>query len=253
MNNKETFDGETRNDNPTLGLALIAQNERLHIPATIAQFYHCVDEIVVVDGGSKDDTVEWCERMGARVVHRPFNHDFSAQKNFAIEQLSTDWVYLHDPDERLEPPLLDILKILTSQAGQAFLMKADVIPGNSKPYDCFGIPRKNFIDGTQTEIYPDYQYRLFRNYCRFEGKVHEKITGFKLRTEIDYRRPAAARPQVKEELCLPTKNTDRGQEELAVNIYNLEQVARFNILHYKSNTKQEEQDERYRQIREGEL
>ena len=99
-------------DTVTLGLAMITQDESIHIPATIAQFYHVVDDIVVVDGGSKDDTVEWCERMGARVVHRPFDYDFSAQKNFAIEQLNTDWVYLHDPDERLEPPLLEILKLL---------------------------------------------------------------------------------------------------------------------------------------------
>jgi len=238
-------------DNPTLGLAMIVQNESIHIPPTLAQFYHYVDDIVVVDGGSEDDTVSWCERMGARVVHRPFDHDFSAQKNFAIEQLNTDWVYLHDPDERLEPPLLEILKILISQQGQVFLMRADVIPGNSEFHDCYGIPRRNFLDGVQTEIYPDYQYRLFKNYCRFEGKVHEKITGFKHRTEVDYTRPVAARPGGKKET--DTISTERGQIETKVDILDRAQVARFNILHYKSSTKQQEQDEMYRQIREREL
>jgi len=254
MDNEQTHQEEivAAPDNPTLGLAMIAQNESLHIPPTIAQFYHYVDDIVVVDGGSTDDTVSWCERMGARVVHRPFDHDFSAQKNFAIEQLNTDWVYLHDPDERLEPPLLEILKVLISQQGQVFLMRADVIPGSTDFHDCYGIPRRNFLDGVQTEVYPDYQYRLFKNYCRFEGKVHEKITGFKHRTEVDYKRPVAARPQVKETLNLSTKDTERGQEEAGVDIHNAQQVARFNILHYKSSTKQQEQDEMYRQIRERE-
>ncbi len=240
-------------DTVTLGLAMITQDESIHIPATIAQFYHVVDDIVVVDGGSKDDTVEWCERMGARVVHRPFDHDFSAQKNFAIEQLNTDWVYLHDPDERLEPPLLDILKLLISKSGQVFLMRADIIPGRSDFYDCYGIPRKNFVDGVQTDIYPDYQYRLFKNYCRFEGRVHEKITGFENRTEVDYRRPAAARPEVKKTMQTEATNTERGQIEPGVNITDVNQTSRFNILHYKSGKTQEEQDERYRQIREGEV
>ena len=245
--------GEAQEEKQTLGLAMIAQNETVHIPTTIAQFYHYVDDIVVVDGGSTDKTVEWCERMGARVIHRPFEQDFSAQKNFAIEQLDTDWIYLHDPDERLEPPLLEILPVLITQQGQLFLMRSDIIPPNEEPYDCFGIARKNFIDGVQSPIYPDYQYRLFRNYCRFEGQVHEKITGFKLRTEVDYRRPVAARPEVKNKLNIEATDTERGQFELGVNIENVKQNSRFNILHYKSSTKQEEQDERYRKIREGAL
>jgi glycosyltransferase involved in cell wall biosynthesis len=240
---------EMQKNRPTLGLAMIAQNEEIHIPAAIAQFYHFVDEIVVVDGGSKDKTVEWSERMGARVIHRPFEDDFSAQKNFAIAQLDTDWVYLHDPDERLEPPLLEILPTLVSVAGQAFLIQAEILPSNVKPYDCFGIARRNFIDGVQTEIYPDYQYRLFKNYCRFEGKVHEVITGFQHRTEIDYLRPRAATPFAKEKLKLETKETERGLLENSVDITDPHQTSRFNILHYKSSVKQQEQDEQYRRIK----
>ena len=211
---------------PTLGLAMITQNEESHIPATIPQFYNVVDDIVVVDGGSTDQTIQWCERLGARVIHHPFENDFSAQKNRAIEALDTDWVYLHDPDERLDPPLLEIMPMLIDDVeGQKALMMAGIvcIPGeleeDEEPtYDCFGIARKNLIDGIQTEIYPDYQYRLFRNYCRFEGPVHEEIVGFKRRTEIDYKRDT------------------------------LEEPARLNILHYKSSDKQDNQNALYEKI-----
>lgn len=210
---------------PTLGLAMITLNEESHIPATIPQFYNVVDDIVVVDGGSTDGTVSWCERLGAKVIHHPFENDFSAQKNRAIEALDTDWVYLHDPDERLEPTLLEIMPMLIDSGegqGQQMLMHSGIvcIPGDLEEdevaeYDCFGIARRNYIDGIQTEIYPDYQYRLFRNYCRFEKPVHEEIVGFKRRTEIDYKRET------------------------------LEEPARLNILHYKSSDKQTSQDSLY--------
>ena len=77
----------------TLGLAMITQNEVQHIPATIHQFYNVVDDIVVVDGGSVDETVSLCEKFGARVIQHPFERDFSAQKNRAIAALDTDWIY----------------------------------------------------------------------------------------------------------------------------------------------------------------
>lgn len=203
---------------PTLGIAMVAQNEEFHIPASLVQFYHCMDDVVVVDGGSTDKTVEWAERLGARVFIRPFDRDFSAQKNYAINKLETDWVYLHDPDERLEPQLLELLPILTEEKGQEYLNGVGVLPGGDNYFDCFGFARRNFIDGVQTEIYPDYQYRLFKNYCRYEGRVHENIINFKNRTEVDYKRGSVDNP------------------------------SRFNILHYKSGGKQEQQNTLYAEI-----
>jgi glycosyltransferase involved in cell wall biosynthesis len=207
----------------TIGLAIIAQNEAVHIPAAIAQFYPVVHDIVVVDGGSTDNTVEWSQRMGARVVNRPFKNDFADQKNFAMEQLDTDWIYLHDPDERLEPPLIEILPYLVTKAGQVFLHEAGILPSREEVFDCFGIARKNFIDGLLVEPYPDYQYRLFTRNCRYKGAVHEEIINFEYRTEID---------------C------DRDSKE---------DPSRFNILHYKSSTRQEAQNTLYSKIEKGEV
>lgn len=231
----------------TLGLAMIAQNEEAHIPAAIAQFYHVVQDIVLVDGGSSDATVAWAQRMGARVLHRPFDNDFSAQKNFAISEVQADWIYLHDPDERLEPTLIELLPYLITREGQSRLMELDIIPPNASFFDCFGIARKNFIDGELSAVYPDYQYRLFRRYCRFEGKVHEKIVGFKNRTEIDYTRPNAARPEEKPLV----QETERGQLYQGINASDPQQTARFNILHYKTSATQQRQDVLYRKISEG--
>lgn len=208
-----------------LGLAMIAQNERAHMPASIAQFFHIAQDIVVVDGGSQDDTVLWAQRLGARVISRPFSNDFSAQKNFAIQQLSTSWIYLHDPDERLEPGTVELLPLLTCADGQKMLMEQEIIPFSDTLFDCFGFARKNYIDGVQTSVYPDYQYRLFRKHCFFEGAVHERIAGFENRTEVDYKRT-----------------------EIAVGS-SFSKSSRFNILHYKSRERQEMQDNFYRRLR----
>lgn len=123
---------------------------------------------------------------------------------------------------------MEIMPLLVDSGdsqGQQALMQSGIlcIPGDleedeTPEYDCFGIPRRNYIDGIQTEIYPDYQYRLFRNYCRFEGAVHEEIVGFKRRSEVDYLRET------------------------------LENPARLNILHYKSTDKQTSQDLLYSKI-----
>ncbi len=203
----------------SIGLAMIAQNEVDHIAPSIAQFFQVVDDIVVVDGGSQDGTGDWARKMGARVLERPFDNDFAAQKNFAIENLDTDWVYLHDPDERIEPTLFDIIRAITIKDGQEWLyLHGNILPDSGELYDCIGIPRRNYIDGVMTDTYPDYQYRLFKQYCRFQKPVHEELVGFSKRTELDFKRKT------------------------------LEDPPRFNILHYKSAIKQKEQNILYDKI-----
>jgi glycosyltransferase involved in cell wall biosynthesis len=215
------------NSNPTLGLAINCQDEEHHIPISIAQFYNIVDDIVVVDGGSSDKSVEWAERMGARVFHRPWKHNYADQKNFACAQLNTDWIYVHDPDERIEPPLMDIIPLLISNGGQRTLMNYGILCESGEYFDCFGIPRLNYIDGIQTDHYPDYQYRLFKKHCTFdtnlEHRIHQEIVGFDKRTEVDVLRKTADNP------------------------------SRFNILHYKTAKLQEDHDILFPKILRGEL
>lgn len=208
---------------PSLGLAMIAQNEAVHIPSCLSQFFLIVDDMVVVDGGSQDDTVAWARHLGARVFERPFENDFSAQRNFAIAQLDTDWIYFHDPDERLEPPLVDLIPLLLTPEGQSNLKSRGVLANSLDFFDCFGFARKNFVDGVLSPIYPDHQYRLFQNRCHFQGRVHEEVTGFSNRTEVDFSRNK------------------------------VDNMARFNILHYKSSIKQENQRKFYAQIERGEI
>lgn len=86
-----------------LSVALIVQDEADRIERTL-QAITCADEVVVVDGGSRDDTVARCRKHGCRVVERPFD-GFGVQKAFAVAQCRSDWVLNLDADEVLTPEL----------------------------------------------------------------------------------------------------------------------------------------------------
>ncbi len=193
---------------PSLGVCFTALNEAPRIAAAIAQFYPYVQDIaVIVDDRTTDKTVEWAERMGAKVQMHTWNNSWCKAKNSSIDMLDTDWVYVSDCDELLEPTLLEILSFLIEEGGQRLLMREGTLPPNEKTFDCYGLSRRNFIDGVQTEVYPDYQYRLFAKHVRYDpnGKqVHQEVMNFKNRTEVDYER------------------------------LTLDNPSRFNILHYKS-------------------
>ena len=84
-----------------LSVIILTKNEKKNIETTIRNAWRCADEVLVVDSGSTDKTVELAEKNGARVVFRAWNNDFAAQRNFALTQTKADWVLYLDADERL--------------------------------------------------------------------------------------------------------------------------------------------------------
>ena len=89
---------------PRLSAIVIAKNEAANIAECLDSLAFC-DEIVVVDGGSIDDTVAWPRRRGAQVVSAPDWQGFGSQKNLALSQAHGDWVLSVDADERVTPAL----------------------------------------------------------------------------------------------------------------------------------------------------
>jgi len=120
-------------------------------------------EIVVVDSGSRDDTVEIARRCGARVIEEPWR-GFGAQKNFAVGCAAHDWVLCLDADERVTPELASSIR--TAMA------KPDVA--------AYAMARRNRFLGrwlAHGEGYPDWNVRLFdRRRARWtEDPVHEHV------------------------------------------------------------------------------
>lgn len=145
-----------------LSAVLITLNCARQLEATLASLVFC-DEIVVVDSGSTDGTQAVAEKFGARVIHEAW-HGFGAQKQFAVQAASYDWVLCIDSDEIVSPSLrLSIEKVLRSPASQAYQF-----------------PRRNRFLGRYLghgEGYPDFSLRLFdRRQCRWsDDAVHEQV------------------------------------------------------------------------------
>jgi glycosyltransferase involved in cell wall biosynthesis len=141
-------------------IALITLNEESNLPRTIESVMPLVrdgqGEIIVVDSGSTDRTLEIARSYGAKIFSEPWK-GFAAQKNSAMEKASGNWVLQLDADEALEPELVKEIVAATS---------TETAVG-------FFIPRKNFFLGRWIKhggFYPDPKLRLIR---RGAGKFEE--------------------------------------------------------------------------------
>lgn len=93
--------------NPTLGVAMMAQDSAHLLPVALgADLLALVDDVVLIDGGSQDDTAAVARSLGARVVHAPFA-GFGPQQTRAVRASRADWVLVLDTDEVAGPGLLD--------------------------------------------------------------------------------------------------------------------------------------------------
>ncbi|HEX5336911.1 MAG TPA: glycosyltransferase family 2 protein [Gallionella sp.] len=145
-----------------LSAIVITKNEAANIRACL-ESVAWADEIVVVDSGSSDGTVEICRELGATV----FEHDwpgFGKQKNRALGYASHEWVFSIDADERVTPEL-------RAEIEQAMR------EGGADGYYC---PRLSQFCGTfvhHSGWYPDYVLRLFkRGAGKFSDRlVHESV------------------------------------------------------------------------------
>ncbi len=103
---------------PRLSAFLIVHDEARHLGECLASLAGLADEIVVLDDGSTDATVEIARAAGARVEHRTFD-DFGRQKQAALEFTTGEWVLSIDADERVTPPLAEQIRSTIAEPGAA--------------------------------------------------------------------------------------------------------------------------------------
>jgi (heptosyl)LPS beta-1,4-glucosyltransferase len=144
----------------TLGAIIIAKNEETMIEHCLKTL-NWVDEILVLNNGSNDNTAQIAENAGAKVIH--FEHSsFARLRNEALKHANTDWVFYIDADERVTPTLAkEILVNLETKTGEVFSMNRRNI--------CYGEEFKygGWEDDVVTRVFAKSALE------KWEGKVHE--------------------------------------------------------------------------------
>jgi glycosyltransferase involved in cell wall biosynthesis len=156
----------------TISVAIVAMDEEANLGRTLASVAWA-DEIVLVDSGSKDRTCEIARQHGARVIVEPWR-GYVAQKQYAIELCTKDWVLLLDADEEVSPGLADEIR--------AAIADPNAVSG-------YKLPRQNLFLGRWMKhggFYPDPKLRLFR---RGQGFVtgHDPHDRCELKPEVPQR------------------------------------------------------------------
>ena len=146
---------------PSMSLAMIVKDEEKHIGKCLDSVKDLVEEIIVVDTGSTDNTIDICHSYNARVFCFKWNNDFSEARNYGLDKVTCDWVLWLDADEEL------------AEGNRGELYNQSLF----EDCDAFSLPLINYFgEEVNLDEYAQIaQPRMFRNDkgFRFENKIHE--------------------------------------------------------------------------------
>lgn len=142
-----------------ISLAMIVRNEEERLAECLESVKDTVDEMVIVDTGSCDDTVRIAKQYTEKVYCFPWSDDFSAARNFAIEQTIHEWILYLDADERLDIQAGDLYALVNQGRYSAYCLPLYAIKeaGDYRESDRFMV------------------LRLFKRKYRFKGAIHEYV------------------------------------------------------------------------------
>ncbi len=146
---------------PSLGAAIIVKNAEFSILRALSSLEGFVQQIVVVDTGSTDQTPQICTRVGVELHFLQWTDNFSEARNYALERMRTDWIIQVDADEELDGDSLSNISHLFNNPNTGGL--------HTQIW--------NVLDGG---IESEHRYtRIFRRNpkIRYEGAIHEQIAG----------------------------------------------------------------------------
>ncbi len=203
---------------PTISLCMIVKNEEENLSNALSSVKDYVDEIIIVDTGSTDNTVEIAKLFGAKVYYYQWNDDFASARNEALRHATCDWILSMDADDEMNGEQLRNLKEILAQL-------EDEVVGVQLPI------YSNTPDGNTMT---NYLIRLFRNRpdIRFSRKIHEvvdfsimKIGGKIIRaTDVPvihrgYEDPEAIREKMERNFKLIREEVEREPEDASMWMY----------------------------------
>ncbi|MBS5937494.1 TPR domain-containing glycosyltransferase [Clostridium sp.] len=151
----------------TLSLCMIVKNEEKYIAKSIDSVKDIVNEIVIVDTGSTDSTLDILKNYNVKLYNYKWENDFASARNFAINKIKSDWILFLDADEILDEASKDNL----------------INYVNTTKLDGCHFIVYNYRSENQNDFTIHYAFRLFRNNkgYYYKGKIHEQIFNDKYR------------------------------------------------------------------------
>ncbi|CAN1213019.1 hypothetical protein TUMEXPCC7403_22640 [Tumidithrix helvetica PCC 7403] len=153
----------------TLSLCMIVKNESQNLPRCLESVKDFVNEIVIIDTGSEDDTVEIAQSYGAKIDRFDWCNDFAAARNYSLSKATSEWILVLDADQEL------VVDSMNSPARSETLRNRIETDLKLNPQiSAYLIPE---IDMSQENLTPLRVVRLFRNHrnIQYVGRFHEVV------------------------------------------------------------------------------
>ncbi|GAA0090983.1 hypothetical protein UT300009_10100 [Paraclostridium bifermentans] len=144
----------------SLSVCMIVKNEEKNIKRCLDSIESIADEIIIVDTGSNDETLNICSNYNVKVINHKWNNDFSEARNVSLEYATKDYILFLDADEEISKEDLEKLKALLS---------------SKKLAEGYFFRLTNIINGIEVGEYVVFRFFKNKRKYRFRGKVHEQI------------------------------------------------------------------------------
>ncbi|MFN7252526.1 MAG: glycosyltransferase family 2 protein [Anaerobacillus sp.] len=153
----------------TLSLCMIVKNEEKVLSRCLESVKGLVDEMIIVDTGSEDKTIEVAKSYGANIYHYKWDNHFSNARNFSLEQTKTDWQLVLDADEYIVNDCKSkIIEFINSRPAVGRIKRID-----------------KFVQNNEVRHSQAYISRIFPKNTRYNGRIHEQVKSIHPRKKLD--------------------------------------------------------------------
>ena len=170
-----------RNDKPTISLCMIVKDEGNSLEWCLDNVKDYVDEIIIVDTGSKDNTIKIAENFGAKIIEHEWKDDFSEARNVSLKYATKDWILVLDADEKISEKDFNKITSLLSNKEKSdafyliqrnYLIKGILSSADASSVDDDYEESRGYIGWSPSEV-----IRIFRNNkgFLFSNVIHESI------------------------------------------------------------------------------
>ncbi|MEE9441128.1 MAG: tetratricopeptide repeat protein [candidate division Zixibacteria bacterium] len=145
----------------TISACMIVKDEEEFLPRCLRSIKDVVDEIILVDTGSTDRTIEIAKEFGCKIYHYPWKGDFSSARNESMKYATKEWIFIIDADEEFPPEGIPQLRLVTSQD------EFDIVS--------ISVINKSLETGQVTSFLPSVRLVKRRLDLKYYGIVHNRL------------------------------------------------------------------------------